>query len=88
MLSFHISSWSRTRKQAAKLSGVLFLRGWGLLSAQGLLAQALDTRCALVGAQSLEGPNEPEQEHHWVSCRVVAELVHPLCLICWGESCS
>lgn len=66
MLSFHISSWSRTRKQAAKLSGFLFLRGWGLLSTQGLLAHALDTWCVLVGAQSLEGPNEPEQECCWV----------------------
>lgn len=62
MLSFHISSWSCTRKQAAKLSGFLFLRGWGLLSTQGLLAHAL----VLVGAQSLEGPNEPEQECCWV----------------------
>lgn len=93
MLSFHIPSRSCARKQAAKLSSFSVLRGWGLLSTQGLLAQALDVQCMCVldGAQSSQkSPASLSRnvEHRWVLLRVVAEFACPLCLIWWGESCS
>lgn len=88
VLSFCIPSCSRARKQAAKLSSFLALRGWGLLSTQGLLSQALGARCScvLIGAQSFSQKGltilSRNVERWWVLCKAAAEFVHPLCLIC------